>query len=72
MHKSRKTVSVILAANSIIEPYSENVVEGRTEEQEAKLKRDDSFILEPEASVEDKLGVLIPRGLVTPASSMPI
>ena len=26
MHKSRKTVGVILTANSIIEPYSENVV----------------------------------------------
>ena len=33
---------------------------------------EDSCILKPKASVEDKLGVLIARGLVTPASSMPI
>ena len=51
MHKSRKTVGVILTANSIIEPYSENGVEGQTEEQEAQLMSEDSCILEPEVSV---------------------
>ena len=35
MHKSRKTVGVILIANFSIEPYSENILEGHTEEQEA-------------------------------------
>ena len=33
---------------------------------------ENSCILEPEVSAEDKLGVLVARGLVTPASSMPI
>ena len=33
---------------------------------------EDSSILEPEVLVEDKLGVLISGGLMTPASSMPI
>ena len=41
MHKSRKTVGVILNANSTIEPYSENVVEGQTEEQEAQPMSED-------------------------------
>ena len=35
MHKSRKTVGVILTANYTIEPYSENILEGHTEEKEA-------------------------------------
>ena len=72
MHKSRKTVGVILTANSTFEPYSENILEGQTEEQEAQLLSKDSCILEPKISIEDRLGVLIARGLVTPASSMPI
>ena len=72
MHKSRKTVGVILTANSTIEPYSENILEWQRKEQEAQLMSEDSCILEPEMSVEDKLGMLIARGLVIPASSMPI
>ena len=39
-HKSRKTVGVILTANSIIEPYSENVVEGqRKKARSSPIKR---------------------------------
>ena len=72
MHKSRKTVGVILTANSTIDPYSENILEGQTEELEAKLLSEDSCILEPEVSIEDRLGVLIARGLVKTANSMPI
>ena len=72
MHKSRKTVGVILTANFTIEPYSENLLEGQTEEEEAQLLSENSRILEPEVSIEDRLGVLIARGLVTPANSMPI
>ena len=72
MHKRRKTVGVILTENSIIEPYSENVVKRHTEEHDTQLMSDDSCILEPEVFVEDKLGVLIARGLETPGSSMPI
>ena len=71
MHNSRKTVGVILTANSTIEPYSENILEGQTEEQEAQLLSKDSCILKPEISIEDRLRVLIARGLVTPAK-MPI
>ena len=37
MYKSRQTVGVILTANSTIEPLSENILEGQTEEQEAQL-----------------------------------
>ena len=40
MHKSRNTVRVILTANSTIEPYSENILEGKTEEQQAQLMSD--------------------------------
>ena len=72
MHKSRKTVGVILTTNSTIEPYSENILERQTEELEAQLLSEDSCILEPEVSIEDRLGVLIARGLVIPANSMPI
>ena len=72
MHKSRKTVKVILTANFTIEPYSENILEGQTEEHEAPLISEDSCILEPKVIIEDKLGVLIARGLVTPANSMKI
>ena len=72
MHKSRKTVGVILTANFTIEPYSENILEKQTEEHEAQLMTEDSCIFEPEVSVEDKLGVLIAHGFVTLASSMPI
>ena len=64
MHKIRKTDWVILTANSTIEPYSENILERQTEEQ-AQLLSEDSCILEPEVSIEDRLGVLIERGLVT-------
>ena len=71
-HKSRITVGMILTENSTIEPYSENILEGQTEEQEAQLISEDSCIIEPEVLIEDKLGVLIARGLVTPANSMPI
>ena len=42
------------------------------EEQEAQLLSEDSCILELEVSIEDRLGVLIACGLVTPANSMPI
>ena len=35
MHQSRKTVFVILTANSTIKTYSENILEGETEEHEA-------------------------------------
>ena len=72
MHKSRKTVGVILTANFTIEPYSENILEGQTEEQEAQLLSENQRILEPEISIEDRLGVLIACGLVSPANSMPI
>ena len=72
MHKSRKTFEVILTANSTIEPYSENILEGQTEEQEAHLLSEDSCILEPEVPIANRLGLLIARGLVTPANSMPI
>ena len=72
MHKSRKTVGVIPTANFTIEPYSKNILDGQTEEQEAQLLSENSCILDPEVSIEDKLGVLIARGLVTPANSMPI
>ena len=41
-HKSRQTVGVILTANDIIEPYSENILEEQTEVQEAQLMREDS------------------------------
>ena len=71
IHKSRKTVGVILTANSTIEPYSENILEGQMEEQETQLMSEDLCILEQEVSIEYKLGVLIARGLVTPANSMP-
>ena len=67
MHTSRKTVKVILIGNSTIEPYSENLVEGQANQQEAQLMSDDSCILEPEVFVQDKLGVQSARGLVTPA-----
>ena len=72
MHKSRKTIKVILNANSTIEILSKNIFERQTDEQEAQLMSEDSFILEPQVFEEDKLGVLIARGLVTPAISMPI
>ena len=72
MHKSRKTVGVILTANSTIEPCSENLVEGQTKEQEAQLFSEDSCILEPEVSIEDRLGMMIASILVTPANSIPI
>ena len=70
MLKSCKTVGVILTANSTIEPYSENILEGQTEEQEAYLISENSCSLEPEVTIKDKLGVQIARGLVTPANSM--
>ena len=41
MHKSRKTVGVILTANSTIELSSENQVEGQAEKQKAQLMSDD-------------------------------
>ena len=72
MHKSRKAVGVILTANSSIEPYSENILEVQTEEQQAHLMSEDLCILELEVSVEDKLEVLIARRLVTPANLMPV
>ena len=40
--------------------------------QEANLISEDSCILEPELTIEDKVRVLIARGLGTPESSMPI
>ena len=45
MHKSRKTVGVILTANSTIEPYWENILDKQTEEQEAQLISECSCIL---------------------------
>ena len=48
MHKSRKTVGIILTANSTIEPYLENILKAQREEQKAQLITEDSCILEPE------------------------
>ena len=64
LHKSRTTVRVLLTANTTIEQYSENILEWLTEEQKAPLISEDSCILEPEVSIEDRLGVLIACGLV--------
>ena len=72
MHKNRKTVGVILTANSTIEPYSENILDGQMEKQEAQLLRKDSCILVPEVSIKDRLVVLIASGFATPVNSMPI
>ena len=72
MHKISKTIGVILTANSTIEPYSKNILKGKTEEQKAYSLSEDSCILEPEVLIEDRLGMLIARGLVTPSNSMPI
>ena len=70
MHTSRKTVKGILSANFTIELYSENIVVGLTKKHEAQLMTEDSCILELKVSVEDKLEVLIARGLVRLASSI--
>ena len=48
MHKSRKKVGVILTVNFTIEPYSENILEKQTKEQEAPLMNENSCIFEPE------------------------
>ena len=68
MHKSRNTVRANLNAYFTIEPNPENILEGQTKTLKASIMSEDSCILEPELTVDDKLEVLIARGLVTPAS----
>ena len=55
MHKSRKTVGVILTANGIIEPYSENILEEQPDQLKAHLMSEESCILEPEILTDDRL-----------------
>ena len=72
MHKSRKSVGVILTANTTVAPQSENILECQAEEDEAHLIEQDCCLIEPNQTLEEKLGVLIARGLVTPKRTMPI
>ena len=72
MLKKRKSVGVILTANTSIAPHSENIAECQAEESEAHLIDKDCCLIEPEQTLEEKQGVLIARELVTPSSTMPL
>ena len=71
-HKSRKSIGVILVEDSIVTPNTEKLVSGQTEEHEAHLITEQCCLIEPEKSAEDKLGVLVACGLVTPSKPLPI
>ena len=71
-HKSRKSIGVILTEDSIITPNSEQLVSGQTEEHEAHLITESCCVIESEKPIEDKLGVLVACGLVTPSKPLPI
>ena len=72
IHKSRKSVGVILTDNSVVYPSTEQILTGQTEDIEAHLTAEECCVIEPESLIEDKLGLLVARGLVSLAKPLPI
>ena len=55
-----------------LEPFSENIVEGQTEEIEAQYISIETCVHEPWLRFEEKLGILIARTLVILSNSIPV
>ena len=72
MRVGLKTIGVILTANETLEPFSENIIEGQADESEAQYTSKETCVLEPELKLEEKLGILIARGLVISSNSIPV
>ena len=71
-HKSRKSIGMILTIDSIVTANSEQLVRGQTEEHKAHMITEPCCVIESAKQTEDKLGVLVARGLVTPSKLLPI